>query len=164
MQSLLLIALVVLAVTLQGVHGLVRGFMPPKRISIARPMFGGGKSKAAASITVNGKTIVASATPCNLRKELMANGVGALPFGNCKSHPLLLWQRGCRKLVTGCLLGTHLLTLLLSLTIALTLACPRRCISSQGQAYRQLRRGRYLRHMCGQSARWHEQHQPSFKE
>jgi len=40
-------------------------------------MFGGAKkSSAGATIKVDGKTIVASATPCNLRKELIANGVG----------------------------------------------------------------------------------------
>ena len=94
MQSLLFVALVVLVCALEGVQSfVVRGFLPAKRQTMARPMFGGGsKSKAAASIKVDGKTIVASATPCNLRKELMANGVGAsLP----RLLPLLLWQRGC---------------------------------------------------------------------
>jgi hypothetical protein len=47
------------------------------RRSVASMMFGGGAKKSAgATIKVEGKTIVASATPCNLRKELIANGVG----------------------------------------------------------------------------------------
>ena len=46
------------------------------RRSVASMMFGGGAKKAGATIKVEGKTIVASATPCNLRKELIANGVG----------------------------------------------------------------------------------------
>jgi len=46
--------------------------------SMALPMFGmGGKPKQQASIKVDGKTIVPSTTPCNLRKELQANNVGA---------------------------------------------------------------------------------------
>lgn len=70
-----MIALVLLLLCLALAQAF-RGLPRTARTGIALGLFGGGK-KQTAVIKVDGKTIEASATPCNLRRELQANGIGA---------------------------------------------------------------------------------------
>lgn len=146
----------------QAFHGLPRS----ARGGVALGLFGGGKSKQSAVIKVDGKTIEASTTPCNLRKELQANGIGAWGCVVCKQAAYVLGRAGRAsgsRLAAGASLP-HSRSLFSNLSILLL--SPHissfsidRGLPPQGADHGQLWRGGHLRHVCGQGAGRHGQPQ-----
>lgn len=71
---LLLVCLYLIAVS--QVDGFFVGNGHSGNVRLKMMFGGGGAKKSGAVIKVEGKTIVAASTPCNLRKELQANNIG----------------------------------------------------------------------------------------